>query len=47
VQTPRFWGHAPNAGTVLLLITCLRGVRTNWLMVAMLTPNHRIIFRKM
>jgi len=34
VQTPRRWGQASSAGT--LLFTCLRvrGLRTSWLIVA-------------
>jgi hypothetical protein len=33
VQTPRFCGQRPKAGTLLLVTSARRGLRTSWLMV--------------
>ncbi|HUF72203.1 MAG TPA: hypothetical protein VMR74_04825 [Gammaproteobacteria bacterium] len=33
VQTPRFWGDAASAGTLLFARLVERGLRTNWLVV--------------
>ena len=34
VQTPRFCGEAPSAGTLLLVLRITRALRTSWLVVA-------------
>jgi hypothetical protein len=39
VQTPRFCGDAPSAGTFVFSLLTRRGFAINWLVVAMLTPG--------
>jgi hypothetical protein len=41
VHTPRFWGQASNAGTLLFSSLRLRGLRTNWLIVAIILSYSR------
>jgi hypothetical protein len=39
VQTPRFCGHAFNAGTAVFSTLGARGLRTNWFTVAMYSSD--------
>ncbi|AAM87526.1 hypothetical [Yersinia pestis KIM10+] len=46
VHTPRFCGHASNAGTLLLATFMLRGLRTSWLIVAIIKKAPGFLLRK-
>jgi hypothetical protein len=42
VHTPRFCGHPSSAGTLLLNIFGLRGLRTSWLIVAIFNSYKKL-----